>query len=122
MMWLRWTRAKRLWIEPLLDVADGELAEILIVAVEDVGVVGVGVNRHDALDGELDGGAVVEHRQPSGGFLAGSLRQRLHRDREHRLLDRRRSARGRGHRNSRLCDIGIPSAGHLAVRDENQKE
>src|SRR5712671_8076986 len=50
-------------VEPRFDVADGERAKQLVVAVEDVGVVRIGMDRDDVVHGDEMSGAVPFERQ-----------------------------------------------------------
>src|SRR5712671_513468 len=50
-------------VEPRFDVADGERAKQLVVAVEDVRVVRIGVDRDNVVHGDKMGGAVPFERQ-----------------------------------------------------------
>ena len=61
-------------VQSRLDVADCERAKQLVVAVEDIGVVRVSVNRDDLFDGKKMGAAVPFDRQmtgkpPSGAYV-----------------------------------------------------
>ena len=53
-------------VEPRFDVADRERTEQLVVAIEDRGVMGVGMDRDDVVDGQELGAAVALDRQMAG--------------------------------------------------------
>src|SRR5579883_1747629 len=57
---------KAVLVEPRFHVADGEWTEQLVVAIEDVGVMGVGVDRDHLVHGEKMRGPVALDRQVAG--------------------------------------------------------
>ena len=67
-------------VQPRFDVADGERAEQLVVAVEDGGVMRVGMHRDDLLDGQEMRAAIALDRQMAGkapGRRTGATERRI---------------------------------------------
>ena len=88
-MWLRWTRTKKVSSRDS-TVADGERTEQPIIAVEDVGVVGVGMHRDHVLDGD-ELAARRRARSAGGGRSAaatGAAKETKRAAAELRALDR----------------------------------
>jgi len=91
-------------VQPRFDVADGERAEQLVVAVEDGGVVRVGMHRDDLLNGQEMRAAIALDRQVTGkapGRRTGATERRITAAAEFDAL----AGRGRsGNRYRNICN------------------